>query len=48
MKAIIPSVPEVGREALIVLAGALIAALIVGRVPAIRDWIKAQWNGTPH
>lgn len=43
----LPAPKEVGREALIVLGGALIAALIVGQLPALRDWIKAQWGDTP-
>lgn len=47
MKSIIPSVPEIGREALIVVGGAIIAALIVGQIPALRDWIKAQWSDAP-
>lgn len=47
LKNMIPSVPEIGREAVIVLGGALLAALIVGRFPAMRDWIKAQWLDTP-
>lgn len=42
---IIPSLPEIGREAAIVLAGALLAALIVGQLPGVRNWIKAQWGG---
>lgn len=46
MKAL-PTVPEVAREALIVLGGAIIAAAIVGQLPALRDWIKAQWQDTP-
>lgn len=46
MKAL-PTVPEVAREALIVLGGAIIAAAIVGQLPALRDWIKAQWADTP-
>lgn len=44
MKTIIPSVPEIGREALIVICGALLAAFIVGRVPALKQWIKQQWQ----
>lgn len=44
MKAFIPSLPEVGREAIIVLCGALLAALIVGQSPPLRDWIKKQWG----
>lgn len=44
----VPSVPEVSREVIIVLAGAVIAAAIVGAVPGLRAWINEQWNGTPH
>lgn len=47
LKAALPTPVELGREALIVLGGALIAALIVGQLPALRDWIKAQWGDTP-
>lgn len=47
MKKIIPSLPEIGREAVIVLGGAVLAALIVGQFPALRNWIKAQWLDTP-
>lgn len=45
---IIPSVPEIGREALIVIGGAIVAAIIVSKFPPLQDWIKKQWNGTPH
>lgn len=41
---ILPSVPEVGREAIIVIAGALLAALIMSQFPAVRAWIKKQWE----
>lgn len=44
----IPKPAEIGREALIVVGGALLAALIIGQVPALRDWIKAQWGGAEH
>lgn len=47
MNKLIPSLPEIGREALIVLGGALLAALIAGQIPGLRDWIKAQWLDTP-
>lgn len=46
-KNIIPAPTDIAREALIVLGGALIAALIVGQIPGLRDWIKAQWLDTP-
>jgi len=47
MKNILPTAPSVLREALIVIGGAIIAAAVMGQVPALRDWIKAQWAGTP-
>lgn len=40
---IIPSVPEVSREALIVIGGAILAALVMSQFPAVRAWIKEQW-----
>ena len=41
---LLPTVPEVAREALIVIGGALIAALIVGQLPGVKAWIKKQWS----
>jgi len=43
----LPTAPEVAREVLIVLGGAIIAAAIVGALPSLRAWIKAQWDDTP-
>lgn len=40
----IPTIPEVAREALIVLGGALIAAFVVGQFPAVKAWMKDQWR----
>lgn len=45
--AFLPTLPEVGRETIIVLSGALIAALIIGQLPSVRNWIRAQWGGAP-
>lgn len=42
IKPIIPSVPQVAREGLIVLGGVLIAAYILSRFPRLRDWVTAQ------
>ncbi len=39
---VIPTVPEVLREAVIVLAGAALAALLVSQVPALRRWMQAN------
>lgn len=44
---ILPTAPEVAREALIVVGGAILAALIVGQLPAVKAWIKRQWEDTP-
>ena len=40
---IIPSIPEIGREALIVIAGALLAAAVMSQFPVVKAWIKQQW-----
>ena len=45
LKAFTPTAPEVAREAIIVIAGALLAAAVIGYLPGLRDWIKAQWSG---
>lgn len=42
MKSIIPTVPEILRETLIVLGGALLAAYILSRFPKVRDFVTAQ------
>ena len=44
----LPAPADIGREAIIVIAGALVAALIIGQLPAVREWIKAQWAGAPN
>jgi hypothetical protein len=44
----IPAPAAIAKEAIIVIGGALLAALIIGQLPGVRDWIKAQWNDTPH
>ncbi|QXZ11479.1 hypothetical protein KUF54_07195 [Comamonas sp. Y33R10-2] len=44
----IPGPVVLAREALIVMGGAIIAAAVIGQVPALRDWIKRQWAGVPN
>jgi hypothetical protein len=39
---IVPTVPEVAREGLIVLGGLLLAAYVLSHFPKIRDWVAAQ------
>ncbi len=41
---IIPTLPEISREALIVIGGALLAALIMSQFPPVKAWIKKQWE----
>lgn len=40
MKNIIPTGPEFMREALIVIGGALLAALVLSKLPAVRAFIQ--------
>ena len=40
---LIPKLPEITREALTVILGALLAAAIVSQFPAVKAWIKDQW-----
>lgn len=40
LKKIIPSAPEIGREALIVLGGVLIAAFILSRFPKLQRFVS--------
>lgn len=47
MPAYVPGPAEISREAIIVIAGALVAAAIIGQMPEVRDWIKRQWDGAP-
>lgn len=41
----LPSSREVVKETIIVLAGAMLAAFIVGQLPPVRAWMRAQWDG---
>ncbi|MFT7724132.1 MAG: hypothetical protein QM788_15090 [Roseateles sp.] len=45
LPAYVPKPAEIGREAIIVLAGALIAAAVIGQLPSVRAWMKRQWDG---
>jgi hypothetical protein len=45
--AAIPGWQEVGRETLIVLGSAILAAFLVGQFPTLREWMKAQGLDTP-
>lgn len=41
---VIPPASAIGREALIVVGGAILAALIIGRFPGVKAWIRRQWE----
>jgi hypothetical protein len=43
-KAWIPTLPEVTREALVVIGGALLAALVISQFPSVKTWMRAQWQ----
>lgn len=36
---------EIAREAVIVLGGALLAALVIELFPGVKRWIKERWQG---
>jgi len=42
VKAWIPTLPEIGRETIIIMAGALLAALILSRMPTVRNFIQSN------
>jgi hypothetical protein len=44
---IVPTPAAIGREALLVIGGAVLAALIIGQLPELRAWIRRQWGGEP-
>jgi hypothetical protein len=41
---LLPRPAEIVREAVIVVGGAVLAAWVIGRFPAVKAWIKDQWN----
>lgn len=42
MKNFIPTLPEIGRETIIIMCGALLAALIMSRLPALRAFVQGN------
>lgn len=44
LPAIIPTPGQIGREAITVIAGALIAAWIVNNCPPLRAYVLAAWG----
>jgi len=43
--AIIPSGPEFLREAIIVIGGAILAALVLSKIPALKAFIQTNTSG---
>jgi hypothetical protein len=41
---LLPTGPAVVREALTVIAGAALAALVMYQFPAVKVWIKKAWE----
>jgi len=39
-----PIAKQIGREAVVVLGGAILAALVLRYAPALKSWIKESWN----
>lgn len=46
MSSIIPSGNEVLRESLVLIGGAIVAALILSQLPELRAWIASNTRGT--
>ena len=44
MKSLVPSARDVGREAVTVIAGAIVAAWIIQQFPSVKAWIKKAWE----
>lgn len=42
VKPYLPSVPQVSREAVTVLAGILIAAFVISRFPALKNFVEGN------
>ena len=36
----VPSLPEISREALAVIAGAILAAVVFSQLPSLRTWVS--------
>ncbi len=40
----LPKPADIVREAVTVLAGALLAAWLIGQFPGVKAWIKEKWQ----
>jgi len=39
-----PIAAQIGREAVVVLGGAILAALVLRHAPLLKHWIKSSWD----
>lgn len=46
MTKVLPSAPEVLRESLVLIGGAILAALILSQLPELRRWISNNTRAT--
>jgi hypothetical protein len=37
-------VKEIGKEAIVLVGGAIVAAYVVGQFPNLKKWIQDQWG----
>lgn len=44
MPDVLPTAPAVVREAITVVAGALLAAAVISMLPGVKAWIKRAWE----
>ncbi len=44
---IIPSGNELLRESLVIIGGAILAALVLSQLPDLRNWIASNTRGVP-
>jgi hypothetical protein len=44
VKGLIPTGPAIAREALTVIAGALLAAFVMSQLPSVKAYIKRAWE----
>jgi hypothetical protein len=42
----IPTAPQISREIITVLIGAIVAAAIINQIPSLKQWIKDQIGST--
>lgn len=43
----LPKIGAVATEAIVVIGGAILAAVVIGQFPGLKAWINKQWGDTP-